>query len=162
MRLLPFAEFTKTRGLRGELRGRILTDGNILNQVTTLYNNDEMFEIQRILPDKNDMAFFTLKNIDTPEKANALVGKQLSFDADTVELPEDAVYIDDLIGISVYDAHSKEHYGTVSDVCQYGAADVIVISDDMMFPNIPEVVKNIDLTERKMFIEPMKEYEDED
>ena len=173
MKLLPFVKFTKTRGLRGELRGRVLADKSGLSDVRMVYNKGTAYEVLRVLPDKGEMAFFTLGEVDTLDKASKLVGEEFFFDADTVPLPDDAVYISDLIGLSVYDVHTEKYYGTVSDVLQYGAADVIVItkndasdknvidSEEIMLPNIPEVVKNIDLNAGKILVHPMKEFGEE-
>ena len=74
-----------------------------------------------------------------------------------VELPEGRYYIFDIIGLEVQDTKGSV-LGTVTDVLQPGANDVYVVSKDgepdQLFAAIEEVVKDIDVENKLMFVDP--------
>ena len=53
----------------------------------------------------------------------------LYFDRDDIELPEDTWFIQDVIGLEVYDADTGKCYGKVDDIYQNGTADVMRKND---------------------------------
>ena len=74
-----------------------------------------------------------------------------------VELPEGRYYIFDIIGLEVQDTKGNV-LGTVTDVLQPGANDVYVVSKDgepdQLFAAIEEVVKDIDVENKLMIVDP--------
>jgi len=76
---------------------------------------------------------------------------------DLVELPEGRYYIFDIIGLEVQDTKGNV-LGTVTDVLQPGANDVYVVSKDgepdQLFAAIEEVVKDIDVENNLMIVDP--------
>jgi len=76
---------------------------------------------------------------------------------DLVELPEGRYYIFDIIGLEVQDTMGNV-LGTVTDVLQPGANDVYVVSKDgepdQLFAAIEEVVKDIDVENKLMIVDP--------
>ena len=74
-----------------------------------------------------------------------------------VELPEGRYYIFDIIGLEVQDTKGNV-LGTVTDVLQPGANDVYVVSKDgepdQLFAAIEEVVKDIDVENELMIVDP--------
>jgi len=69
-------------------------------------------------------------------------------------LPPDHYYIFDLIGLNVYE---KENYlGKIKDVISTGSNDVYVVENDtkeILLPALKSVIKSIDLTNKKVFVE---------
>ena len=61
--------------------------------------------------------------------------------SEAVKLDKDEYFISDLIGLSAYDANDI-NIGTVSDVIQTGAVDVLVIKGQKEFL-IPALKKNV-------------------
>ena len=108
---------------------------------------------------KSDVAVLKLEGVDTPETAEKLIGKMLYFDRDDIELPEDTWFIQDVIGLEVYDADTGKCYGKVDDVYQNGTADVYSIKTpsgkQLMFPAIPEVLLETDIDGGKIAIRPL-------
>ena len=75
-----------------------------------------------------------------------------------VELDDDAYFIQDLIGIEVYDADSGRFYGTLNDVMQTGANDVYSIKNEnheYLVPAIPDVIIQTDIENNIMKIRPL-------
>ena len=71
------------------------------------------------------------------------------------ELGEDTYYIVDLIGLDVY-SDKDEYLGKIDDVFPTGSNDVYVIKDNLgkqiLIPAIADVVKKVDLKNKKMII----------
>jgi len=108
--------------------------------------------------------FLCLENIIGRETAEALRGAPLYIDkVDRVTLPPGRHFIEDLIGADVAGV------GTLTEILQYGAADVYRVKTErgmMMFPCIESVVKEIDsrakrITVDRAELEKVAVYEDE-
>ena len=54
--------------------------------------------------------------MDTPEAAEALRGRVLHIDREDVELPEDLVFIQDILGFSIFDRRLAREIGCLRDV----------------------------------------------
>ena len=113
------------------------------------------------------IAIMKVKGIDTIEEAERLRNKVLYMDRNDVQLEEGAYFIQDLIGMAVYDVDNGTLYGKVTDVMQTGANDVYQITADdgknYLIPVIDEVVITISVDEEKIFIRPLKGiFDDED
>ena len=96
------------------------------------------------IPDRNTAELFSKKQIQVRRE-------------DLVELPEGRYYIFDIIGLEVQDTNGNV-LGTVTDVLQPGANDVYVVSKDgepdQLFAAIEEVVKDIDVENKLMIVDP--------
>ena len=57
-----------------------------------------------------------LIGVDTCEAAEALKNRILYLNRDDVELPEDLVFIQDILGLTVFDTRTGETIGTLRDV----------------------------------------------
>ena len=72
---------------------------------------------------------------------------------------EDTYYIEDLIGMDVID-EKESRIGTISYVFNTGANDVYEIktldNKDIYIPAIKDVVKKVDVKNKKMYIEMME------
>lgn len=159
---LEIGKITKLQGLKGELRVQFYCDyPEMLEEFETLYLGKDKTAVEplRARHLKNDVAVIKLKGIDTPEAAEKLIGKILYFDRDDAELPENTWFIQDIIGLSVYDADSGKCYGTVKDIYQNGSADVYSVKTpvgkELMFPAIPEVLLETDIEAGKIIIRPL-------
>jgi 16S rRNA processing protein RimM len=91
--------------------------------------------------------------------AESLRGELIEIEEEELgSLPEGEYYIHDLIGIEVVTSEG-ERVGEVSDVLSTGANDVYVIRRDgrrdALVPAISDVVVDVNLTERRITIEPM-------
>ncbi len=166
---LETAKIVAVHGIRGEVRCQYYCDcAELLCEFDLLYldkNGEKPIEVVRAYPHKN-VVIMKLKDIDTVEQAQKLIGKMLYMDRSDLELPEGTYYIQDIIGLTVKDYETKEVYGKISEVYQNGATDVYSIKKDngkeLMFPYIDEVVKKIDIDAGEMLITPLEGLFDED
>ena len=83
----------------------------------------------------------------------------LYVDRRDIRLPKGNHLVQDLIGITVIDADTGEHYGTLTDVSQTGANPVYHMQTprgEVLIPAIPSVVIAVDLQADVLRLRPMK------
>ena len=106
-----------------------------------------------------NVTLIKLEGIDTPEQAEALRGKVVYIKKSDITLPQGSYFVEDILGASVIDADTGEELGTVCEVEQYPANDVWHIqtkAGDVLIPNVPAIVKRVELESGKVFIFKMK------
>lgn len=110
------------------------------------------------------MALITLDGVRTPEEGAKLRGSTVRIageDARPLEPGEFFIY--QVIGIDVL-AEDGTRIGQVADYVQTGANDVVVVRDDagkeQLFPNLPEVILELDPAGRRMVVRPLRYWDD--
>ena len=111
---------------------------------------------------RNHKNFLLVKfeGIDSVEEAEKLKNLQIKIDSDKVgELEENEFYFHQIIGCEVFDENDK-NLGEIIDILTPGANDVWVIKGEngkeILIPYIEDVVKKIDITNKKVNIEVME------
>ena len=111
---------------------------------------------------RNHKNFLLVKfeGIDSVEEAEKLKNLQIKIDSDEVgELEENEFYFHQIIGCEVFDENDK-NLGEIIDILTPGANDVWVIKGEngkeILIPYIEDVVKQIDITSKKVNIEVME------
>ena len=111
---------------------------------------------------RNHKNFLLVKfeGIDSVEEAEKLKNLQIKIDSDEVgELEENEFYFHEIIGCQVFDENDK-NLGEIIDILTPGANDVWVIKGEngkeILIPYIEDVVKQIDITNKKVNIEVME------
>ena len=111
---------------------------------------------------RNHKNFLLVKfeGIDSVEEAEKLKNLQIKIDSDKVgELEENEFYFHQIIGCEVFDENDK-NLGEIIDILTPGANDVWVIKGEegkeILIPYIEDVVKQIDITNKKVNIEVME------
>ena len=99
--------------------------------------------------------------IDSIECAQEIVGRIVYVNRNDIILSDDMYFIQDLIGMHVYDVDNKDvYYGKVVDVLQPGANDVYRTVDDngveRLIPVIGDVVIDIELDDNIIYIRPLE------
>jgi 16S rRNA processing protein RimM len=111
--------------------------------------------VQRARPHKN-LWVLKLRDINTPEQAEALRGAQAMVPAALAEpLPEGHFYLHDIIGLRVVTPGGEE-LGTVTDVLRSPANDVYVVGGSLLVPAVKEIVDRIDPTAGVLVIRSME------
>lgn len=99
-----------------------------------------------------------LDGISSPEEVVKLRLSYLYAAREDILKDEDAFFIADLIGLSVFDFETGEKYGTLKEVINCGAQDLYVVKrsgkSDAFIPNVAEFIKEISL-EKGIFISPI-------
>ena len=111
---------------------------------------------------RNHKNFLLVKfeGIDSVEEAEKLKNLQIKIDSDEVgELEENEFYFHEIIGCQVFDENRKL-LGEIIEILTPGANDVWVIKGEngkeILIPYIEDVVKKIDITNKKVNIEVME------
>jgi 16S rRNA processing protein RimM len=151
-----------SHGVRGEIKMRILTDDpDNLGKVSTVYlgERDTPIALESIRF-TNDGALVKLGGTDTPEDAAKLSGLAVKIaGSDARPLEEGEYFLFQLIGLKA-ELEDGTPAGTVTDLIETGAHDVLVIgqrpdsSDDLLVPNHPEFVRGIDPSNNRIVIRP--------
>lgn len=98
--------------------------------------------------------------IDSIEEAEKLKNLQIKIDSENIgELEENEFYFHEIIGCEVFDENGKS-LGEISEILTPGANDVWVIKSqngkEILIPYIEDVVKKIDVENKKIDIEVME------
>lgn len=166
---LEAGKIVGTHGIKGEVRVVPWCDSaEFLAQFKVLYysKGKERVNVLSARVHKKQLLLM-LEGIVTVEQADTLRDRILYFDRDDVSLPEGRYFMEDLIGVGVYDADSFIYYGKVSRILRTGANDVYQITaqdhKNYLIPAVPSVIVDIDTEKNKMLIRPIEGiFEDED
>lgn len=102
-----------------------------------------------------DFAIIKFKEIKSLTEAERVKGYFLKIpNEEAVELPEGHYFIHDLLGMEVY-TEDAEYLGLLEDILTTRSNDIYVVKNgkkEIMLPAIHEVVKDIDLDNRKLIV----------
>ncbi len=162
--LFLIGAITRSVGVKGEVRISPFTDFikrfYDLSDVFVGASSEcvERYRIERVrIRGKN--VFLKFFGIDSGSEADALVHQGIYITEETVvKLPNDAYYIHDIIGVSVFDEEGQR-LGEIVDVMVLPANDVYVLRTEereVLIPAIKPVVKEVNVQKRKMVIHVME------
>ena len=153
-------QIVNTSGLKGIVKINSFSDDmrrfEELDKIL-IEKNKELTEyiIEEVRYSKNQV-LIKFKGIDTIDDAKKFKNCYIKIPReDTKKLPEGTYYIVDLIGINVY-LEDGILVGEIIDVFPTGSNDVYVVrreeNNDLLIPAIKDVIKSIDIEEKKMII----------
>lgn len=162
---LETGKIVNVHGLKGEVKVYPWCDSpELLCDFDILYTNQgkQPIQIEHARVQKN-MVIMKIKDIDTVEQATQLRNKVLYLNRDDLLLDDDTYFIQDLIGLEVFDADDNTFYGILSDVLETGANDVYTIKNEelhkeFLIPAIPQVVISTDIENNIMKIKPLEDF----
>jgi len=161
MDLIYIGKVVNTHGLKGEIR--IISDFKYKKDVfkinNILYINNNDYKINSYRYHKiYDMV--TLENINNIEQSEQL--KNLNVYINREDYNFNGYLDEDLIGLDVYD--DSLYKGKVVDILKTSVNDLLVIDGIKrhMVPNIHEFVKEVDLNNKKIYIEYIRGLDNED
>jgi 16S rRNA processing protein RimM len=93
-----------------------------------------------------------LAGVEDLDAAKAYAGALLFAPRERIELQAEEYLADDLVGCSVAGVDGS-HYGTVERVEHYPASDMLVVGGRMI-PMVRAIVSEIDLTHRRIVVDP--------
>ena len=160
---LLIGEITKPQGIRGEVKVRHYTD-----------DPDRFYDLETVLiPDgagfreitvtgarvNGDDVFLTLEGIADRNEAEKMRGLKLYVDrAHARELPEDEVFIADIIGLPAFDTKGNP-IGTLTEVLTPGGVDVFVFKTPkgtLMTPGLKDVLKEVNVEEGRIVLNEVR------
>ena len=116
-RFLEAGKIVGTHGVRGVLKVQCWCDSpEVLCDFDTLYLDEKTpVTVEKAQVHKN-VVLMHLTGIDTVEAAETLRGRVLHLDRDDVDLPDDLVFIQDILGFAVHDRRTDSEVGKLRDV----------------------------------------------
>ncbi len=159
--MITIGKIVNTQGHLGEVRIWPLTDfperfSNLKQVYINLNGHTEIYHIDGVRFNKR---FVLVKFAEVPDMNRAETLKEALIQLpseDLLPLPEDTYYIFELIGLQVHTG-AGEKLGIITDVIQTGSNDVYVVKPplgkDILIPALKQVVKKIDLSEKKVVVE---------
>jgi len=157
---IVIGKILKTQGNRGAVRVLPLTDFperfKELEKINVSIKGGRLImDIEEAMPHQKYIVV-KFKDINDMNAAEAIKGGVLEITrAQLTPLPEGSYYIFDIVGLSVYGS-GGERFGEITEVLQTGANDVYIVDTGgkpLLIPALRQVVKEIDLTGRRMVVD---------
>ena len=147
-------------GVQGELKVLLLTDiPNRFNQLDVVYvgPNHTPHRIERVRPYKGEMIVLKLQGIADANTAEKMRNFDLTIpESQLAQLPPDCYYQHDILGLRVITVRGRT-VGPIVDIIVTGSNDVYVIKSpdgkQKLIPAIKDVVKQVDLRRKVMYID---------
>ena len=164
--LLEVGQIVNSYGIKGFLKVVPLVDNNNqFKEFKRLYvqekNTYKELKIEEIKFSKN-LVLVKAEGIDTIETATKFKNLYLFVKREDIKLEKGAHFIVDLIGLEVYTEEGKL-LGKLKEVLQPGANDVYVVKNEkneqILIPVIPDVIKNIDIENKKIIVKLLNGFE---
>ena len=137
----------KAVGIKGEIKILPITDDmRRYDKLKAVYIGGAPYQIMSCRFDKA-FVFLKLREINTRDAAGKLADEYVEIDRGDAIIPEDGYLIADIEGCRFYLSDGTE-VGTVTEVLQYGAADVFTIQGDgktCRCPFLNKVITRIDV-----------------
>lgn len=154
---IKVGKIVNTHGVKGYLKCVPLTDNmERFEELKFIYTEKD--NAKRSIIDvwyRNNMVYILLENINDMNTAETFRDSYISILEDQLrELPEDSYYLFDLEGMEVY-SDDGEYLGVIKDIFQTGANDVYEIVNNnksFLIPAVKDVVKEVNITDKKMVI----------
>ncbi|MBI5207253.1 MAG: 16S rRNA processing protein RimM [Candidatus Firestonebacteria bacterium] len=167
MDYITIAEILSTFGIKGEVKLFITTDFpekrfSIGSNILILDIHKKLIErkIEKVFWHKKSL-IIKIKDCDSVCEAGKLVKSKIVINKDNrFKLPIDSYYISDIIGLDVYN-NKGEYLGKIIDYFETDSNDVYVADGEgteILIPAVKQVIKKIDLINKKMFVELLEEY----
>ena len=150
---------TKIRGLKGELviipSSEKTERFSQLQEVYLTKAESGRYTIVTVRKHQNKI-LMTLKGIDTPEKAQMLVGSTVEMPVEQLpNLAQDEYYWHDLVGLEVF-GQDGQFIGRVDKILANPGNDILSVSENEKLYYIPAskmAVKAVDLRNRKITVD---------
>lgn len=157
---IEIGKIVNTHGLRGDVKVMPwCDDAGVFHELAYVLIDGKEFDIEKSRIHKN-MVILKLSGVDDINDAENLRNKILTVPREELgELPEGTYYICDLLGCMVETVEGRV-LGKICDIIKTGSNDVYVVEDDdkkqVLIPVIDEVVKQVDLENKHITVEPLK------
>lgn len=162
MESILIGKIVNTHGIKGEVKVYPYTDDiDNLSKIKEVYFDEKLNDKHKVKSCKiqKNMLIIKLEGINIVEEAAKLKDTNLYIIKEDISDIEDTYYVEDLIGMDVID-EKEQVIGTITYVFNTGANDVYEIKSsdnkEIYIPAIKDVVKKVDVKNKKMYIEMME------
>lgn len=169
MDLIEVGKIVNTHGLRGEVKVVPWTDyPEDFEDIAYVYaktkKGRERLDIEGIKYQKGNV-LLKFKQIKDINEAEMYKNVTLYAERDMFVLPEGVYFIADLIGLDVIDIETGGKIGEIADVFNTGANDIYDVrregKKNLLIPVIDDVVKKIDMENKRVMVYMMEGLDDE-
>lgn len=147
---IEIGKVLKAQGIKGEMKlACFVDDATMLKTVKQVYIGTKTYAVSHIRCD-GAFCYVLLDGIADRNSAESLRNWTVYADKESVSLPKNRYFIEDLIGCKVSTSEG-ELVGEVLNVLQYGAADVFVCKGDkgeVSFPFLNDLVLNVNVASK--------------
>jgi len=161
-KFLEAGKIVGVHGIQGAVKVQSWCDSpEILCDMKTLYWNDYTpVSVEQASVHKN-IVLLRLAGISTPEQAQILRGRILYLDRDDITLPDNLVFIQDILGFHVYDVRTQTEVGVLRDVLTdnpaYDLYEIIRRDEKKIYvPASAPFLKEINMAEKTIYIESIE------
>ncbi len=168
-KFLKCGKIVGVHGVRGMVRVLPWADSpDFLCSFTCFYLDENGAKRLNVVSSKThkNIALIQFDGISSVEQAETIRNRVLYIDRNDCLLEEGAYFIEDLIGLPVYDANTGELLGVFSEVSKTGSNDVWHIKrgdHEFLVPKIDDICADVDLIKGEIKIVPLKGiFSDED
>lgn len=158
-RLVVIGQTLKAFGIKGQIKVRPFTESmEVFERSSALFFDDSSYKVLRV---HNHAGFLllTLEGINTPESARRLTGTMVSTYAQNLApKQEDEYYWFELIGMNVATVKGI-NLGKITHITPTGANDVLHVQGiygEVLLPLIDDVVREVNVEEGKMTVDPLE------
>ncbi len=147
---------SKAQGVKGELKVNcMLDDASQLEGVTQLYISNTSRKVLKFRAQKN-VFYVLLEGILDRNNAETYRDWEIYADKESVNLPSNSYFIQDLLQCSVY-TNDGALLGKVADISQHGSADVYTVVGDngssVSFPWLNAIIVSVDIDSYKIVLD---------
>ena len=157
---LEAGKIINKRGLGGELKVESYCDTpEAFCSFKRIFLDNKGTDERKIVTAKlyKDWVYLKIEGVNTVEDADKLRNHLLYINRNDMDIDEDSIFIDDIIGLNVIDVDNGTVYGVLDNVFNRGASDIYrVVNGDKeyLIPAVDEIVIEIDV-EKGIFIRPI-------
>ncbi len=153
-RFLETGKIVNTHGLRGEVKILPWADApEFLLRLGGLYIDGRRYRTEQARVHK-EAVIVKLEGVDSVGEAMALKNKVVYLDRNEVKLDEGAWFVQDALGLPVYDINGAE-LGKLAEVLELPGGDVFVVKGETerLIPSKGGFVKEVDLDGGRIVVE---------
>ncbi len=150
---LEIGEVLKAQGIKGEIKTSCYLDSpEMLKNLKQLYIGSNSYAVRNFRTD-GAFGYFLLDGINDRNAAEQLRNWTVFADKDSIVLSSDRYFVQDLLGCKVLLDDFTE-VGTITDILQYGAADVIVCGGKaaVSFPFVKSLCADVNLLSKTVTV----------
>ena len=157
---LEAGKIINKRGLAGELKVESYCDSpDVFCDFDKIYLDENGKDERKVLSVKlyKEWVYLRIDGVKSAEDADRLRNKLIYVNRNDIDIDEDSIFIDDILGLDVIDADNGTTYGQLDEVFNRGASDIYRVvngSKEYLIPAVDEIVVEID-TEKGIFIRPI-------
>lgn len=144
----------KAQGIKGEIKLQsYLDDVAMFKGLKQLYIGSREYSVEQFRSD-GSFCYAKLSGVSDRNTAEYLQNCAVYADKECISIPQNRYFVQDLIGCAVA-TDSGEDVGEVTDVLQYGAADVLVCRKDgkgVSFPFLKDLVVSVSVERKRIVV----------